>query len=237
VVSHSCDIARAEHVEPDVEIIVGVIRDGREAGCRNGHSIRQLHVPTTSTSGSNETSWLELEITEKRLIDKAALFGDVPCPDFNIGADAKGILQRWLAQRYSRSQLPDSFVEWLQQLGIEKKLESLAKKNSDSIVAIYFDLDDARERADPADFFELGIYIVYATGDADYAGIAQAVATSLSDKFINACCQEGECRYFDLAYCDPIPDTSFTLHAANNMQRWRLEHRSLQGEPLDESNF
>lgn len=126
VISHSCDIAKPEELEPNVEVIVAaVVQEG--TAC-NGQSIVKLHVPA-KYSGSTE--WLELLITEKQFIDKTRLLEFNPWA-YKIPLKERGVLQRWLAQRYSRSAFPDQFNKWLNQTRVEHKLARLAKKNSEA---------------------------------------------------------------------------------------------------------
>jgi hypothetical protein len=40
-------------------------------------------------------------------------------------------------------------------------------------------------------------------------------------------------RWIELIYCEAVSEESFTLRAARTFRRWRFEHRSLQGEPID----
>lgn len=232
VISHSCDIASAPDVEPKVELLRASVVLEAQAKARNGHSIRRLDIPANGTA---DVEWLQLGIADRELVNKGALLDRGPWKDRRIPATERGVLRRWLAQRYSRSEFPDAFVDWLGKSGVEDRLERLAKRESVSLVGIYFDLDDDIERTDTDDPYTLGIILVYSTLDASHAARADTAVETLTSVFSKRCRSAGRWKWIELLYCEAIADTSFSLQAANTFRRWRLEHRSLAGEPLDES--
>lgn len=232
VISHSCDIARDVVDEPVVEVLIARVVDPAKADSRNGHSIRKLHLPAVS---GDQTMWLELQISQRSSVPKPDLIGAEPS-DTCVPQSERAILRRWLAQRYSRSEFPDAFINWLRESGIDSQFEKIGKKYSGALAGIYFDLDDDAERTDPSDPYELGIYLVYASEDAGHAEKANEAARKLNELFSNKCLPNGEWKWFELLYCEEASDQAFSLRAANEYQRWRFEHRSIKGEPLDESN-
>jgi len=139
VISHSCDIASGADLEPEVEVIVGAAVSEADAKYRNGHSIRQLNLKRDSSAG---IEWSLLRMGDRKLVDKPRLAGFQPWPDGAFSQDQRGVLRRWLAQRYSRSEFPNAFIDWLKASGVGDRFEKLAKKYSDSLIGIYFDLDD-----------------------------------------------------------------------------------------------
>ena len=118
------------------------------------------------------------------------------------------------------------------------KGRSLLDTRGDSaLIGIYFDLDDDSERTIPQEPYELGVQIVYASDDAAHAVMARSFASSLKEEFERKCIVDGHWKWIELLYCDAISDQVFSLFAANTFRRFRLEHRSIDGEPLDESNY
>lgn len=100
-------------------------------------------------------------------------------------------------------------------------------------MGIYFDLDDDQERDDPADPYVLGISLVYDIGNADHAAAAEQAGQRLEALFAQRCKPSGQWRWIELTYCDVLSEETFTLRAARTFRRWRFEHRSLGGEPID----
>lgn len=232
VISHSCDIAREEAVEPHVELLLTtVVQDFQATDC-NGHSIRKLHLPA---QGAENIEWLELCITERQVIQKFKLLAEKPWAERTINRDGIRILRRWLAQRYARSEFPDAFCTWLTTSGVGQQFKRLAKRFSDALVGFYFDLDDDSERQDADDPYVVDIYLVYDSKDASHASLAQEAANQLKGIFQTKCQQAGRWRWIELINCEAISDEAFSLRAANTFRRWRFEHLSVAGEPIDGS--
>ncbi|MEB2314821.1 MAG: hypothetical protein OZ919_01865 [Xanthomonadaceae bacterium] len=236
VISHSCDLSASEDFEPEVEVLIGEVLPGASNNKKlhNGHSIRQLHL--FAPDGESE-EWVKFLVRMRRTVCKTVLASYRPWSDRSYCDRQRRVLARWLAQRYSRSAFPDAFNLWLWERNVTDRLEKLVRQHSDELVAVYFDLDEGAdlERDDPDQPYELGIELVYATSNANYAANAERLAEQIRDLF-EARCKTQDCwRWIELVYCAAIADTAFTLHDANRLRRWRLEHYSAAGEPLDES--
>ncbi len=229
VISHSCDLARDGADEPQVEMLIGTLVDEQRATSRNGHSIGRLHL---ELEASPSKEWVEYLIGARKTLDKSALLQLEPWPD-RYTSEQRRVLQRWLAQRYARSEFPDAFIEWLKQSGVDRRFEDLGKSYTDSLVGIYFDLEDDTERTDATDPYALGIQLVYDAGDAEHAQRAESAAEKLTDLFTRRCLKAGRWEWIELLYCEAISDEVFSLRAARTFRRWRFEHRSVSGEPFD----
>jgi hypothetical protein len=229
VISHSCDIASAEDVEPEVELLIGCVVAEIDANFRNGHSIRKLNLGAERAAG---TEWALYCIADRRVVAKLELLRHPPWPDGRYPQEQLKVLRRWLAQRYSRSEFPDAFIEWLKASGVGSRFEDLGKRYSANLVSIYFDLDDDSERNDPDNPYALGISLVYGAGDAANEGAADEARGKLDDLFRRLCLFNGRWRWIELTYCEAVADGVFPLRAANQYRRWRFEHRSLGGEPI-----
>lgn len=228
VISHSCDLARDVADEPHVEALVGTVVDEARATSRNGHSIGRLHL---ELEVSGATEWTEHLIGARQTIGKSALLQLEPWP-YRYASEQRRVLQRWLAQRYTRSEFPDAFIEWLRQCGVDDKFEKVGKSFSESLVGIYFDLDEDAKRADITAPYALGIQLVYDAGDADHEQRAVSAADKLTDLFRRRCLKDGRWQC-ELLYCKAVSDEVFSLRAARSFRRWRFEHRSVNGEPFD----
>jgi hypothetical protein len=232
VISHSCDIASASEVEPAVELLIGVVVRDDEATAQNGHSIRKLHL---GSEGEPPTEWVQYGIADRREVSKADLLHCKPWPDRRYTSEQRALLRRWLAQRYARCEFPDAFIKWLKESGVGSRFEEIGKRYSAHLVGIYFDFDDDSERDSPEDPYELGINLVYDASNAEHAAAAEEARKRLEASFAERCKPKGQWRWIELVYCDALSEEVFNLRAARIFRRWRFEHRSLAGEPLDSS--
>lgn len=230
VITHSCDLANPN--EGEAEVIVGSVVDAALAkGFANGHSTRKLSLESTPSDGQAEFSLLEF--SSKRSVPRAKLNELQPWDGASFSLQSRKLLQRWLAQRYARAEFPDAFNHRLQSTGVESKLDSLAKSQSKHIRSIYFDLDTDEEKTDPSDAYELGVYFVYRGGNDASRQQAELAAGSL-DAFVKARCHSiGAWKWIELIHCKAISDEAFSIAAANAFRRYRLEHRSVNGEPSE----
>lgn len=101
VISHSCDIAADNFVEPEVELIIGNVVAADQAKFTNGHSIRSLNLFAISASGLEEA--VLLRISDRKTVEKTQLAGCVPWSEIRYEETQRRLLQRWLVQRYCRS--------------------------------------------------------------------------------------------------------------------------------------
>lgn len=232
VISHSCDLASSIDVEPKVEVLIGVVVQNNEATAQNGHSIRKLHL---GSEGGTTTEWVHFGIADRREIPKANLLQYEPWMERRYTSEQRALLRRWLAQRYARSEFPDAFIEWLKESGVGSRFEEVGKRYSADLVGIYFDFDDDSERNNPEDPYVLGINLVYDAGDAEHAVAAEQAKERIEALFAQRCKSNDEWRWVELTYCDALSEEVFNLRAARAFRRWRFEHRSLGGEPIDSS--
>lgn len=230
VISHSCDIASEAEVEPTVELLIGIVVREDEATSQNGHSIRKLHL---GAEGTPSAEWVHYGIAQRREVPKAVLLQHEPWAERSYTSEHRALLRRWLAQRYARCEFPDAFINWLKESGVGSRFESLGKRHSAHLVGIYFDFDDDTERADPDDPYVLGINLVYEAGNAENAVAVEQAKVRLEALFAERCKLNDEWRWIELTYCDVLSEEVFNLRAARTFRRWRFEHRSLGGEPID----
>ncbi len=231
-ISHSCDIASATDIEPTVEFLIGVVVRDDEATAQNGHSIRKLHL---ALEGQPDIEWVHYDIAERHEVSKTDLLQHEPWTERSYTNEQRALLRRWLAQRYARSEFPDAFINWLKESGVGSRFESVGKRHSAHLVGIYFDFDDDSERDNPEDPYALGINLVYDAGTAEHAAAAEQAKESIEAMFAQRCKLNDQWHWIELTYCDVLSEEVFSLHAARIFRRWRFEHRSLGGEPIDSS--
>lgn len=230
VISHSCDLASS--AEDFVELVVGRRVDEAEAVHQNGHSIRSLNLAGDRAEG--QTDFALFQMQDRKFIQKGDIEAGQPWDEVRYPKSQRDLLRRWMAQRYSRSEFPDVFVSWLKDCRIEERLEKLAKKNSAFLVGIYFDLQDDSERDDPDAPYSLAITLVYKEDVAGAKESAERATAQIEADFEARCKVDGKWRWIELMGCECASDLEFPLGAANEFRRWRLEHRSVAGEPLPE---
>lgn len=230
VVSHSCDIASGAEVEPTIELLIGIVVREDEATSQNGHSIRKLHL---CAKGASTVEWVQYCIAQRREVSKADLLQHEPWAERRHTSEHRAVLRRWLAQRYARCEFPDAFIKWLKDSGVDSRFENLGKRHSAHLIGIYFDFDDDTERTDPDDPYALGVNLVYEADNAENAAAAEEARVHLEALFTKRCRPNNEWRWIELTYCDALSEDVFTLRAARTFRRWRFEHRSVGGEPLD----
>lgn len=228
VVSHSCDLASS--AEDLVELVVGCRVEKSEAVHQNGHSIRSLNLSADLAEGGADFALFQMR--NRRFIPKAELESRQPWDRVKYSKQQRELLRRWMAQRYARSEFPDAFVAWLEDSGVDDRLDRLAKLNSASLVAIYFDLPDDSERGDPADPYPLGITVVYKEDVEGANETAERIVAKIASVFEGRCKSDGKWQWVELVRCESASNLEFPLGAANEYRRWRLEHRSVGGEPL-----
>jgi hypothetical protein len=232
IISHSCDIASTANIEPEVELLISVVVRHDEATAQNGHSIRRLHL---GAEGQLVTEWVRYGISERSKISKVDLLRYEPWGERRYTGEQRALLRRWLAQRYARCEFPDAFINWLKESGVGSRFEDLGKRHSAHLTGIYFDFDDDSERGNPDEPYALGINLVYDTDSADNAAAAEQAGERLEALFAQRCKPNGQWRWIELTYCDVLSEEVFSLRAARTFRRWRFEHRSLDGEPIDSS--
>jgi hypothetical protein len=229
-VSHSCDLASSE--EDRVELIVGREVSEVQATHQNGQSVRYLNLKSELPGGGVDFALFQMK--DRKLIAKEDLDRSTPWDRVSYATQQRGLLRRWMAQRYARSEFPDAFVTWLKDSRVLARLEKLAKQNSAALVGIYFDLEDDSERTNPDDPYSLGITVVYTADDEGAKEAARQVAEQISAEFDRRCRVGDRWQWIELLNCEPASDLEFPLAASCEFRRWRLEHRSVCGEPLPE---
>mgnify|MGYP005850035055 CR=1 FL=1 len=142
IVSHSCDLAHADdNAEPFAEIILGHSIDGALSsseigGLTHGKNPRRLCLELHSHPSGKE--WFEFRPYEVHRAAKERLAELEPEDQRFLPEDQVRILSTWLADRFRRTALPDTFNNLLKPH--QKKLNRLYKRLSPSISAIYIRL-------------------------------------------------------------------------------------------------
>jgi hypothetical protein len=106
VISHDCDLAQDEAIEPSVEVLVGRQIPSADGNYSYAKNARRLHLTLT---GGGEHIVVDLVAGSKNSILKQDLAEHQPEAALLMTGAEREILQRWLAARYRRSAFPDEF--------------------------------------------------------------------------------------------------------------------------------
>ena len=234
VVSHDCDIAQMPDAEPWVEVIVGNRLESVNGTYTHAKNARRLHLPFVA--GSEQLN-ADLIAGDKQRIAKENLADHAPREAVGLAPADRSTLQRWLAARYRRSAFPDEFDRRLDETGLRDRLSKITKAHGASITAIFFEVDAGKDvvRSSQNDPYELSIYLVYSTeADPDAAEQAAQVAGALIQKAFFEKCFSGASQSWiniELIDCEVLADRAMTIHAANQLRRWSMDHFSLRAGP------
>lgn len=236
VITHDCDLAAAVEKEPHAEILVAhpTLKLGAAA---NGKVARRLEL---LLHGHSSSRVVELFASQKRMVQKAALFEYAPRQDVWLVPHDRLILQRWLAARYRRAAFPEAFEARLRtkvdRRALVEHIEAIMDEGGEWIRCLLFELDDGdiSEREGPKDVYRLGITVLYASAlDEPMAHSAALTAAEALEKIFARAFERpsGVREYIDLRYCDAVSDAVLTVQQREQLTEWRLEYLSLAADP------
>lgn len=143
LVSHSCDIRNTNrHLERHIECIHFRKIDNANGLYTGGRNPRILHI---SIEEEGHITNYEAQIGAKIPIERGALASIKPS-SLDIGNDNKKIIVNWIANRYKRLALPDTFNERLR--ANEKKIRRIVKKPSLRHINIHIAINSWNELND-----------------------------------------------------------------------------------------
>lgn len=224
-ISHDCDIANENlEVEPTVEFIRACLKEERDGNYTHGKNPRILHLEYKHT---NQPVFLELLASNKLNIEKIKLEEIQPDLAYVL-VRSRQVLQNWLAVRYRRHALPNSLVDRLRP--VFKKIEQEGKKNAAGILSFRLSYDPIEELP-PKEPYELWLYIVYVTDEAEYESMAQQMAQRLEGEIPNLLLKSQESGTVDLQACEAVSEMEFTLRDMRNTEEYHLEYMSYRKQP------
>lgn len=233
VVSHDCDLAQTEDVEPFCEVISGFPVD--ESGdLTNAKNVRRLHLPF---SAGDVTLTAEFAATEKVKIAKSVLAEHQPATNVRLSPAELNVLQTWLSVRYKRSSFPDEFDRRLKDKEVKfyDKFVKAIKASSGHLLTILLDVDGGNEidRKGPDDTYTLSIYLIYnVTVDPGKAKeTIDALAKKINALFSSCYLKEGKWQNIELRECEPISEAAVTVHQYRLLKPLTFEYLSLREDP------
>ena len=234
VISHDCDLAQAVGKEPFVELIIGRVIEAIKSDS-HAKSPRRLQI---EFQGSEGPIAAEILATDKKFVKKNDLAPFDPKTDVALDAQGLSILQRWLAVRYRRSAFPDEFERRLKDSKLPRRIEKALDTAGKYVVAVFFNVDDGDDYQHNGsdDPYRFGIYLLYDTTQDEVSAetAAQNAAEEIEKAFESAFQNKDNVwENIQLEYCDVIADGVMTYKDSLLFKQWRLEHISLEGNPLE----
>jgi hypothetical protein len=228
IVSHDCDLAQDPSIEPCCEAVIGRTIDSQDGNYAEAKSVRRLHLECSA--GSKRTV-VDLEIQQKISIRKENLADHIPDQAIRLSRREKTILKAWLAARYSRPSFPDEFDKRLTHDARKtyEKFVRIFKRHSNSLVAVYFDVDE-EERRGPEDVYALSIYLVYNVEKDGGKNAATSAAAEIKQVFQEEFLATGKWLNIELIHCDPVAESALSIWSARYFKKWHLDHLSLRDD-------
>ena len=234
VVSHDCDIACDDQSEPTVEVIVG-FRIERLGGDTHAKTARRLHL--AFRCGETEVP-VELRVSSKCSRPKGDVLQFEPRTDLVLSPESLVTLQLWLAARYHRAAFADEFENRLKAkpAKLDRKIAKALDDAAQHVLAVFFNVDDGEEvkRDGPDDVYQLRVTVLYdsAQDEPKAYEAAQRAADAIESEFEKAFLANGQWHDIQLLSCDAVSDAAMTVAESRLLKRWRLDHMSLEEEPL-----
>lgn len=233
MVTHDCDIASSQSLEPEVELLLGRRIEALGADT-HAKTARRLHISYATDHGLVH---LELQAIHKQTCLKIDVLSKAPRENWRLEPEGLVTLQKWLAARYFRSAFADEFNRRLtaKPAKLDRKIAKALNEPSQHILAVYFDVDAGEEiqRNGEDDAYQLEITLLYdSTKDETVAYEAtQKAAKSIEDTFENAFCVNGQWKHIRLISCSAVSDFAMTIAQSRRLKQWRMEHISLESDP------
>lgn len=149
VCSHDCDVLHHDlELEPTVELIVarGIHNDEEEGIYFQGRNPRLLQFRFPEGGGQ----LFEIRPFERWSVRREELKEIAPRTDWSLSDDLRRTIASWLARRFLRTALPDSFNDRLR--GAKSQIREALKKGSEIISGIYVAIDPEVELGAEVDY-------------------------------------------------------------------------------------
>ena len=226
VVTQVCDLLHHDIIkEPVAEVLliklVGGDPDGNFVNCR---STRDLHLPVTSTDESKKH--IRARRIDVRPIPRALLQELVPDPAVMLSPKALMILQRWLALRYQRAALPDTFEE--RATPAKPQIRHALRQVPHEIDALYIALSshDELQGGSSYEIALVGVMRVENFIDDSKKTRATKALESLAAAF-------GKCEGIEVAEYSIESAGTITLDDIEDLVLWNADDLSLGAEPQE----
>lgn len=139
VVSHSCDVTNCSlDKEPFCDVIIAIPTDSPESQALKNPRRLDLEFHSPKTGGS---MWLRLEAQHRLSVPRHVFCDHQADDEWTLLPSDQMVLADWMAARYNRPALPDSFPrQFLTNRSAEKKFRKKVKSINESVNGIYVSL-------------------------------------------------------------------------------------------------
>lgn len=220
VITQSCDLVHHSlEGEPSVEILLGKIVDKPNPSFRFSKHPRKLHLHLAHTDTNEQ--FVELVPHEKSIVARELLKDIEPDPARFLPEQDLRVLTSWLAARYDRPALPDAFNDRIH--ASIKGQEKIAKRISDSVLALFIDIQPFEELP-PEEVYIVNFVAVVPKGfEGDFSSIKAEV---------EAFCDLLRAGNVDVTAKTLLENKApFTL--ITQFKRYNLDYLSLRQDPVD----
>lgn len=226
VASHDCDVNhRSLEVEPALELIKAREIDPQEidGNLTRGKNPRVLHLKRPAGAS------LELRVQERFLVSRERLAGASPDESVTIDQASKGVLSRWLANRYRRPAFPDAFANRL--TATEERISDKLRRKAKDVSGIYLLLDPPGEAEEGQDY-RVVIRMVMPVAEYDDPDRRTTALEALS--YMHQ--QMDECNGISVLDSQLQSEAEITLDDVLRLRRWDTHDmspgRGVRHEPL-----
>ncbi len=221
VLSHDCDLAASEDVEPYVELII----DSPISVANPGQTLRKHPRKLDIKAEDGEaTQFLTINIHDRLTCPKSSMTVLQPSSRRRLRSEEVDLLTKWVSQRLIRPAFPDEF--WRRIDGAKTRLSRLFKKQICNYVTGIFLGMSSEELAADKDY-RLLVWITARSqninGPDTYRDLAKVAETlrSLLEK----------CPGISIAELEVRGENAVTIEDLRVMKRWDLDARSLAQDP------
>lgn len=224
LVSHDCDIAHTGSNEPQVEVCLAErLEDGPEGTFRWARNPRRLEL---GADCNGVEVGLRLLARDRQQIDRAILEAYKPDDCMLLAESEKTNLVKWLAKRYARTALPDSFNNRIRPA--QSNLRKVLKRDGDILSALMIATKPHGE-IDESESYE--IHLVGLMLDADYSNSQKRDRV---ESAVNRIAEHLDgCEGIEVVDVDALSEADFSLHDLRHFVELGYDDLSLRSDPPD----
>ena len=222
VLTQDCDLVHSSYdVEPNVELIAGTLVDAADNGLRYGRNPRRLHL---EAQRAGAPAVLAFSIHGRTTVPRSVLENHAPHESLGLGRDERRLLCEWVAKRYVRAALPDTFND--RAAAAQRKIEKELKRSGEHVTGLFLMIDPDEERSAGEGYRVILRVTARREALADegvelgLVRLTQTIASAL-----------GSCDGIAVADHQGVSEAEFTLEDLRFFKRWDWDYRSHSGEP------
>lgn len=223
VLTQDCDLVHPSYeVEPNVELIAGVLLENADNGLRHGRNPRRLHLDLEQAAAPKAT--VGFSVHRRIVVPRSLLEDHKPHQSLRLGPDERRLLCDWVAKRYVRAAFPDAFNERARES--YRKIEKELKRSGEPVTGLFLMIDPDEER-DAGEGYRILLRVVArseALSDEKTEITLVRVAKVIADAL-------GSCQGILVEDHQLVSESEFTLADLRFFKRWDWDYRSHSGEP------